>query len=79
MHKNCDPLRLANSSCELLKEELTQSQLLEIFDIISDILVADGKIYEEEEWYLAHIADKLELEDVLRSIMPRLPRSVELE
>lgn len=71
--KNCDPTRLTSSSCDLLRNELSQSQLLEIFDIISDVLVADGKIHSSEEEYLSYIAQKFELEDVLRSILPQMP------
>lgn len=69
---NCDPDRLARSSCDILKEQLTQSQLFEIFDIISDIILADGNIDCSEEEYIKQIAKKFELENVLRSIRPSL-------
>jgi uncharacterized tellurite resistance protein B-like protein len=76
---NSDPLKLIDSSCHKLKEEFSQSQLVEIFDYIADILKADGKIEPQEEVYLGRVAEKFELTDILRTILPTLEQGRNLK
>ncbi len=71
---NINPDTLLESSFKKLKDELNQSELLEVFDYVSDILVADGKVVSEEEEYLAKIADKFDLLEILRTVVPTIER-----
>ncbi len=62
-------LFLVNRASEVLREELSHEELLEIFNYLSDILISDGNIEDEEEAYLAEITQQFDLVDTLRSIV----------
>lgn len=59
-------------ACDILRQHLNTQQKLEFFDIIALVLIADGKIYEGEEVYLAFIASELNLAAALRQRYPEL-------
>ena len=69
-------IRIANGTnmidcaCDTLNEHLDSSQKIELFEALSDVLIADGRIHEGEEYFLDYIAGKLNL---LQSLMKRYP------
>ena len=69
-------IRMANGTnmidcaCDTLNEHLDSSQKIGLFEALSDVLVADGRIHEGEEYFLDYIAGKLNL---LQSLEKRYP------
>ena len=69
-------IRIANGTnmidcaCDTLNEHLDSSQKIELLEALSDVLIADGRIHEGEEYFLDYIADKLNL---LPSLEKRYP------
>ena len=63
-------LELIDSACDTLNEHLEAAQKLWLFDTLSEVLVADGRVDEREEYYLDYIVGKLRLEKALESEAP---------
>lgn len=69
-------VRIANGTeaidcaCDTLNEHLDPSQKLELFEALSDVLVADGRIHESEEYFLDYIVGKLNLFQSLEKHYP---------
>lgn len=69
-------IRMANGAnmidcaCDTLNEHLDSLQKMELFEALSDVLIADGRIQEGEECFLDYIAGKL---NILQSLMKRYP------
>lgn len=69
-------IRMANGTnmidcaCDTLNEHLDSLQKIRLFEALSDVLIADGRIREGEEYFLDYIAGKLNL---LQSLEKRYP------
>lgn len=50
---------VVSQACDELNFYLSLAQRVDVFDAIADVLVADGKVHEGEEFYLDFIAEKL--------------------
>ena len=57
-------------ACETLNEQLDSWQKIGLFEALSDVLVADGRIHENEEFFLDYIIDKLSLRQSLEKRYP---------
>ena len=57
-------------ACDTLNEYLDDSQKLELFETLSDVLVADGLIHEGEEYFIGYVAGKLSLLKFLEKRYP---------
>ena len=63
-------LNIIDCACDTLNEHLNSSQKLGLFEALAEILIADGKIHEGEEFFLDYIARRLQLEDSLEKAYP---------
>ena len=61
---------IIDCACDTLNEHLDSTQKIGLFEALSDVLVADGRIHEGEEYFLDYIAGKLNL---LQSLEKRYP------
>jgi uncharacterized tellurite resistance protein B-like protein len=62
-----NPRYLVNRSCNTINEHLILSQRLKLLDGFIEILIADGQIHKNEEYFLDYIVIKLKLVDALRA------------
>ena len=60
-------LDLIDAACDTLNQHLELSQKLWLFEALTDVLVADGRIDEREEIYLDYIVGKLHIASMLKS------------
>lgn len=49
------------SSCDVLNEHLDMSEKVRVFEELAEVLVADGKVHEVEEYFLECVARKLKI------------------
>ena len=59
---------IVDCACDTINEHLNLSQKTGIFEALCDVLIADGRIHEGEEFFLDYIAGKL---DLLKSLEKR--------
>ncbi len=53
-------------ACDTLNQHLDTSHKIGLFETLADVLIADGRIHESEEYYLDYIASKLNLQQLLK-------------
>lgn len=53
-------------ACDTLNEHLNFTQKIQLLNGLVQILVADGQIHEEEDYFLDYIAWRLDLESLLK-------------
>lgn len=63
---------LLDCACDTLNEHLDSSQKFGLFEALSDVLIADGRIHEGEEYFLEFVAQKLNLLKTLEKWDPEI-------
>ncbi len=69
---NCDSEMLFELVSEELRSRLTQSQLLEVCDFLSDVVLADNSLSFEEEKLLNRLIEIFELDAILAAKRPNV-------
>lgn len=71
---SCDPKLLLKLVCEDLRVMLTQRQILDIYDFLSDIIVADSIVSNEEKDLLSELAVNFDITALINSTKPDLQK-----
>ena len=68
--ETCNSQLLFQLACNDLKATLTQTQLMDVYDFLSDVVVADKRLSKGEESFFNNLINAFELDSLLAERVP---------